>query len=344
MALQTQTISTQEIKPIFCWDIDPTQPLGTAHEDGHNGFVDFGILSYTIPYNSASLEVSPNLSGHYGQMESQGRHRADLSTWTFDTTFLGTTTALKANCLWAFGDGASPMVLNANTGIGNGTTSAMQMLHGVASNNHATVVFQNGGTDATEDDMIVKGAMIQSMTLKQDVAANAGQLTIDSTFFTAYPPLEDAISGADARAIDTVDAGVAPKSIFALTNGAVYLNAKDLMPLSWEITISRTLERVGTQDYSVHSPYAIAQTGPWEVTGSLVVKADDYSYDCIAELKGNSAGTNISLGDGGFDIDIPDAMVDSATLDNSGTFLTHTIPFRAFAASSTANIISITPA
>ena len=342
MAIETQVVSTQEIKPIFCFDVSTSQALGTAHEDAHTYF-DFPIISFSMPYDSSALEVGPNLSGHYGQIEKQGRHRRDQTVWTFDVSFLGTVNAILANCLWSFGDGASACELTPAIGIGNGVAGDMQMLHGAASKNHCTAIFRNGGTDATAEDLVVRGAMVQSMTLREDINANAGQLTCDTTFFTAYPPTE----AADSVSVDTVDAPNAVKSIFDLntdsTASAIELGGEELMPLSWEITISRTLERVGSQDYSSFLPYAVAQTGAWEVTGSVTVKADDSTYDLISKLKGDSAGINLSIDESsGFAIDCPDVMVDSATLDNSGTFLTHTIPFRAFAADTTSNIISIT--
>jgi hypothetical protein len=340
MALETQTISTAEIKPIFAFDTD-AQALGTAHEAADD-FYTLPVVSYTLPYNSATLEMAPNRVGVYGQIESQGRHRQDLSTYTFDVSFLGTTTAIRANCLWAFGDAATPMALTPAIGIGNGVTGDMQMKHGATSANHTTAVFINGGTDAAAEDLIVKGAMVQSMTLRQDIGANAGQMTIDSTFFSAYGPHE----AADDLTSDTTDTGT-PKSIFELnTNsqaGCLQLGGQELQPMSWEITISRTLERVGSQDYSSYLPFAVAQTGAWEVTGSMVVKADDNTYDLITQLKGDSSGINLSIdGADGFTIDLPDVMVDAASLDNGGTHLTHTIPFRAMAADSTSNIISIT--
>ena len=78
------------------------------------------------------------------------------------------------------------------------------------------------------------------------------------------------------------------------------------------------------------------------MTGSLNVKADDYTYDNAAGMQGNSTGVALSIAGTGLTISCPTVMIDNATLDNSGSFLTHTIPFRAFAASTTANILSIT--
>ena len=45
MAVEVQTISSQEIKPLFSRGTGSTQVLGTAHEDAHT-FFDFPIQSY----------------------------------------------------------------------------------------------------------------------------------------------------------------------------------------------------------------------------------------------------------------------------------------------------------
>ena len=340
MALELQTIASAEIKTLFSFDLDAAQELGTEHAAADD-FFDFPIISYGVPYNSATLELAPDRMGHYGQIESQGRHRQDLSTWTMDVSFLGTPNVIKAHCLWLFGDGDGTAALTPAIGIGNGTAGDMQMKHGAASNNHTTCILRNAGTDATEDDMIIKGLIPTSTTFKQDVGANAGQLTIDTSFFTAYAPLEDA----NTVAADTTDTGT-PHSIFNINTGsqagAISLGGQDIMPISWEITVSRTIERVGSQNYSTFLPYAYAQTGVWEVTGSITCKADDNTYDLIANLAGNSTGINLSIDEASnFAIDLPDVMVDAATLDSGGTNLTHTKPFRAFSASTTANILSI---
>ena len=338
MAVETQTISTAEIKPIFSRGTSTAQALGTAHEDAHT-FFDFPIISYSLPYHSSTLEVAPNYSGHSGQMDTQMRHRQDLNTWNFDVSFFGTAQAILSNCLWAFGDGASACELTPAIGIGNGVAGDMQMKHGATSKNHATIIFRNGGTDATAEDLTVRGAVIQSMTIKQDIGANAGQMTCDSTFWTAYAPTEEANAVATNITVDTSNA---VKSIFDLTDAAITLNSQEIVPTSWEITISRSLERVGSQDYSSYLPFAYAQTGAWEVTGSVNVKADDNTYDNVAGMKGNSTCVALTIAGTNLTISCPTIMIDNATLDNGGSFLTHTIPFRAFAASTTANIISIT--
>ena len=60
-------------------------------------------------------------------------------------------------------------------------------------------------------------------------------------------------------------------------------------------------------------------------------------------MLGTSTGVALTIAESsGFTISCPDIMLDGPALDKGGSFLTHTIPFRAFAASTTANIISIT--
>ena len=109
---------------------------------------------------------------------------------------------------------------------------------------------------------------------------------------------------------------------------------------SWNINIANGVTRVGSDLKGNAEAYSFPA---YAVTGSVVVKADDNTHDLIANLKGNSTGINLSIDESsGFAIDCPDVMVDASTIDTGGSFLTHTIPFRAFAATTSANIISIT--
>ena len=57
MAVEVQTISTQEIKPLFSRGTSNSQALGTAHEDAHT-FFDFPIQSYSMPYHLSLIHIS----------------------------------------------------------------------------------------------------------------------------------------------------------------------------------------------------------------------------------------------------------------------------------------------
>jgi len=313
-----------------------SKALGTAHVEGDQ-FDALPVISFTVPHDSAALEVASPRSGTLAQLEGQAKHRRDANIWTFDVSFKGTPTAVTYACLWAFGDGSSECLLAATSGIGNGTNNSASMTHNTAYTNAATVVFSNAGSDATANDVVARGCIAQSMTLKEDVGSESGQLVCDVTFWTAYPPVEEA-NTVSADATDTA----APKSIFSLS--ASTLNAEPLLLNSWELTMSRSLERVGSQDYSSYLPFGYVQTGPWEVNGSLNAKRDDSILDLIAQLQGDSTGINLSIDESsGFNIDLPDTMIEGpSTSDNGGAFQMQTIPFRAFAASTTATIVGVT--
>ena len=327
---ETNFQAQPNISLLFAKD-SSTTALGTAHGDADN-WLALPVISFTMPHDSAAIEVGPARSGTLAQLENQGRHRRDLNTWTFDVSFKGTPNAVLAVCQWAFGDGATSIDFNANLGIGTGTANAATMTHGTATANHTTVVFQNAGSDASNNDVVVKGCIVQSFTLKESVDSDGGQMVCDATFWTAYPPSE----AANSVSADTTDYA-APKSIFS--KSTTTFNSEALLLSSWEMTTSRSLERISSQDYSSYLPFGYAQTSPWEVTGTLVAKRDDSIYDALSVMQGSSAGVNISIDESsGFTLDIPDAMSDASTVDTGGSYLFQTIPFRAFAASTTAAV------
>ena len=130
------------------------------------------------------------------------------------------------------------------------------------------------------------------------------------------------------------------ENIFSLSTQNV--NSQPVVCNSWEITIARPLARVGYINTTDYNPYGYCQTGPYEVTGSLMVKRDDTIEDLATNLKGDSAGIAIDIAESsGFTISIPDAMIDNSQPEN-GDYMMQNIPFRAFAANETATIISIT--
>jgi len=309
--------------------------LGTAHADSDT-FKALPVISFSIPHESAALDIGPQRSGTHVQVEDQGRHRRDLSTWTFDISFKGTPTAINSVCQWAFGDGDGTNALLGTSGIGNGTSNSAVMVHGTSYSNHTTVIFKNAGSDATNAHVQMRGCIVQSFALKEAVGSDAGQLICDVTFWTAYPPSEVNTS----YTTDSSDTA-APKSIFSLSTST--LNSGAILLDSWDMNCSRSLARNSSQDYSSYLPFGYTQTSPWEVTGTLSAKRDDEIYDQLAIIRGSSAGVNISIDESsGFTLDIPDAMVDASTVNNGEGYLFQTIPYRAFAESPTDDVFTLT--
>jgi len=209
------------------------------------------------------------------------------------------------------------------------------MKHNTNTVNAVTLLFKNGGSDASNISSVMVGCFCTSMTMREDIGTNGGEMVVESTFVTGYRPVENTLA-ASSETLDTAT----PKNIFSLSTQNV--NSQPVVCNSWEITIARPLARVGYIDTTNYNPYGYCQTGPYEVTGSLMVKRDDTIEDLATNLKGDSAGIAIDIAESsGFTISIPDAMIDNSQPEN-GDYMMQNIPFRAFAADESANIISIT--
>lgn len=301
--------------------------LGTSHAAGDTwNFLQ--VTDFNIQHVGATLDVAPHKSGIYGQLESQGHHRPDTMMYEVTLTMRGTPTAVLKSCLPLFSEGSSAAALTpaSSTGV---------MKHGTGSTDAVTLLFKNGGSDATNISSVMLGCFCTSMTLRQDIGTSGGEMVVESTFVTGYRPVENTLA-ASSETLDTDS----PKNIFSLATQTI--DSQPLVLNSWEITISRPLARVGYIDTTDYNPYGYVQTGPYEVTGTLLAKRDDSIEDLATKLKGDSSGIAISLAESsGFTISIPDAMIDNSQPEN-GDFMLQSIPFRAFAASETATIISIT--
>jgi hypothetical protein len=306
--------------------------LGTAHaaDDTWN---ELQVVDFNIEHASAPVEVAPSRSGIYGQVESQGHHRPDTQIYEVTLTMRGTPTAVLKSCLALFGDGASACELTSASNTGS-------MKDNVSNANQVTLLFANAGSDSSEstpnDDVVMAGCMATQMVLREDVGSNGGEMVVETTFISAYQPVETALTPSST----TLDQA-APKNIFDLTTST--LDNEALVLNNFEITIARPLARVHHQGSgAAYKPFGYVQTGPYEVTGSLTAKRDDSIHDLIAHIKGDSGGITLSLAESSdLTISLPDVMIDNSKPEVSD-FLLQTIPFRAFGASETANIISIT--
>ena len=301
--------------------------LGTSHAAGDTwNFLQ--VTDFNIQHAGATIVVAPNKSGIYGQLESQGHHRPDTQMYEVTLTMRGTPTAVLKSCLPLFGDGTSAAALTPASSTGT-------MKHDTNTVNAVTLLFKNGGSDASNISSVMVGCFCTSMTMREDIGTNGGEMVVESTFVTGYRPLENTLA-ASSETLDTAT----PKNIFSLSTQNV--NSQPVVCNSWEITIARPLARVGYIDTTDYNPYGYCQTGPYEVTGSLMVKRDDTIEDLATNLKGDSAGIAIDIAESsGFTISIPDAMIDNSQPEN-GDYMMQNIPFRAFAANETATIISIT--
>ena len=249
--------------------------LGTAHANSDTwNFLQ--VTDFTFDQSSAPIEVAPSKNSLFGQLESQGHHRRDNIMYESTLTMRGTPTAVLKSCLALFGDGASEASLTPASNTNN--NSGGKMIHGAANVNAVTLLFENAGSNLADSlvDVSMPGCFATSMTMRQDIGTNGGEMVVETSFVTGYQPVESAYAAPSSKTLDTD----APKNIFDLATST--LDAEALVLNSWEITISRELARIGYQDSTNYQPFGYAQVGPYEVTGQLVAKRDDSVHDFAA--------------------------------------------------------------
>jgi len=309
--------------------------LGTKHPNsGTYNFVQ--VTDFNIEAASAPIDVAPSKNSVLGQLESQGHHRPDTQMYEATLTMRGTPTAVLKSTLALFGSGSSAASLTPASNTND--NSSTQMKDGGTNVNAVTLAFMGAGSDVTSKDVIMPGCMATSMTLRSDVGTNGGELEVETQFMSGYQPIQEDFVGSDSltRVLDTA----APKNIFNLSTST--LDSQVLVLQSYEIVISRPLARVHHQNTSDYKPFGYVQNGPYEVTGTLVAKRDNDIHDLDARIKGDSAGIALSLAESsGYTLSLPTVMIDNSKPE-VGDFLLQNIPFRAFAASESASIISIT--
>tara|TARA_B100001250_G_C19797508_1_gene789470 strand:+ start:720 stop:1712 length:993 start_codon:yes stop_codon:yes gene_type:complete len=305
--------------------------LGTIHAQD-DSWIAVQCTDYSFSVLGAELETAPHRAGTFGHVEGMGHHRSDTQMYEASVTCRGTSKAVQLAYLALMGDGASPMPLvpTSNTGV---------MKDATASASAVSLLFKGAGSDATKVDLAMVGCFATSVTLKQDVGSNGGETVLEATFTTAYRPEDIAAPTIDAI---TADSGIV-SNIFGLATST--LAAQPLALNSWEITASRSLERIGYKDTTNYKPYGYAQTSPYEVTGSLVCKRDDSIEDLLANFKGDSTGIALSLIDttgANLTISAPDVMINGSSVDSGGGYLLQTINFTAFAETESDDIVRVT--
>ena len=131
-------------------------------------------------------------------------------------------------------------------------------------------------------------------------------------------------------------------SVYNMNNGS----ARDLHIMSWEISLSRSVERIATKDYTNYKPYGYAMVGQFEVTGSITCKRDSSIENLLATLSSGAFALNLAEASN-FTISVPKACVNESTMDSGGSIMMQTIPFIAYsenpdASDGTENIFSLT--
>ena len=314
--------------------------VGTQPDDA--GLTKLQTTSFSIPEASVPVEYSAQRAGHFTMTASQGHHSQGTKMWTFDTTLRGTPKSVLLATEAVFESASSEATLNNDYTFPSAT-------YVTAAGSAATFEFRwiNGGSDATLHNMVMQGCVGTGFTLTEDIGSEGGELVCTISWASAFPP----VYSADDISSPAYDEGT-PKNIRSLASGTTGINGgalEELVIQSWELSVSRTIERISYKDQTdgSYAPFGYAMTGGFEVTGSITCLRNDDVYDLIDGNEFvNSTTVDINITeDSSFIIALDKCLLNEPSIDNGGPALTETIPFTVVGADnigSTVKMLGIT--
>ncbi|BAQ90706.1 hypothetical protein [uncultured Mediterranean phage uvMED] len=275
---------------------------------------------------SHSLGVAPfRMGGGSAQSDDMVRAQRHDRMYEISMTFLASDKAINRICLALFGDDDG-----ANSLIGS-MPAATTHSHGVASIVPVTLHFEDSDPDSTAAsglDTIFKSCMCTSFSLAGDISSEGGMVMGTATFVTGYAPALSALTFSGGTHVFNTSHvnffNMHDLSKTEINNGG----AQDLVLYSFELNISREVNRIGFDTASnSFDPLGYA-VGGYEVTGSLTVKRDVESKDAITFADTAEPVVAIDLDTTVFQIQAPKAILDTASINFDDDGWKTVIPFR----------------
>ena len=314
MAQETNYSPTQNVSVWY----QKESTVGTEPDDA--ALKRLQTTSFTIPEASVPVEYSSPRSGQFTTTASQGHHAQGTKLWTFDTVLRGTPESVLLATEAVFEDASSEARLENNYSFPHATYR-----FGQGSASTFDIRFENGGADSSDVNIECGACVGTGFSLSEDIGSEGGELVCTINWATAMMPVHSstALGGTDA-----FDTGT-PKNIRSLNAGTTVIDSEELVVQSWELAVSRPIERIhyGDTTDGLYNPLGYAMTGGFEVTGSITCIRNDDVHDLLSKFH-NSATADINIAESsGFAIAMNKALLNESSVDNGGGVLTQTIPF-----------------
>ena len=316
--------------------------VGGSADTDDTGFTQLQTTSFTIPEASVPVEYSGQRSGSFVALENQGPHSQGTKMWTFETTLKGTPESVLLATNAVFEQGSSEAVLNNNY-----TFPSVNFKDGAGSAKTFEIRFENAGSDSSSNNVICQGCVGTGFTLTEDIGSEGGELVCTINWATGYMP-NNVTGASDALGSPSYHTQT-PKNIRDLDFAETKIDSEPLVCQSWELNVSRTIERIHFKDQTGGSfkPFGYAMVGGFEVTGSLTVIRNDDVHDLLAKFyDGSTVNINIEETTASkLTITMPKCYINEPSIDNGGAVLTETIPFTVVGAddiSSTTKMLGVT--
>ena len=263
-----------------------------------------------------SLSVAPPRTGKGGMTQSDDMVKWQKHDRMFDIsiTFHATAQSIDRVCLALFGDGSTPNELLGSM------PSITAYSHGTSNTTPVTLWCENASHDGDTVDMYFTSCMCTGLTLSGSISDSGGVVMCTATFQTAYKPTEAALTFSGG----THTLLTAQTTMFNMHDlTTTTLDGEDLLLYSFELAISRPVNRIGFDSSNDFRPMGYS-VGQYEVTGSLTCKRDGEVDDAI----NNEAGMALDLDTGVYQITGTKVFVDEAGISFDDDGWKQTIPLR----------------
>jgi len=281
------------------------------------------VESFNIPIRSHGYSVSAPKSGLFTTTTDQSKHDGFGQTYSIDAQYKLTALSATRACASVLESASATATLSSGY-----TFPQANYVHGAGSAKTQTIALDMAGPGATNDTMVYTGCVGTGMTITGDVGTDGGELKCAVNYMTGYAPVagnyafDGTINNEAGSAYNVRDNIIAHTDVLG----------QDVRLTSFELSISRPIEKIGFQDASTHNfdGWGYAMTGPFEVTGSVNVMFDTSVELFIANLHNSTAGT-ITFGSGtsagDYKITLANCLTGEVSVDNGGPALMATIPF-----------------
>tara|TARA_R100001594_G_scaffold37383_1_gene67598 strand:- start:12 stop:1058 length:1047 start_codon:yes stop_codon:yes gene_type:complete len=324
--------------------------VGRSQDDtvDNAGLTKLQCTSFTIPEASMPVEYSAPKSGQFVTTADQAHHSQGTKLWTFDTVLRGTPTSVLLAMEALFEDSTSSPRALQNT---YSFPTASYKHDSTSTPNTYNIRFIDAGADNTKHNVVCRGCIGTGFSLTEDIGSEGGELVCTINWATGYVPDNVSAQADDDITSAAYDTGT-PKNIRSLASGSTGINGgalEELVISSWELNVSRTIERIHYADNTDggYEPFGYAMVGGFDITGSLTAIRNDDIHDLIdgGEFH-NSTAVDINIQESSnFTVALDRCILGESTIDNGGAVLTNTIPFTVVGdanVGSASDVVSIT--
>lgn len=318
MAIGTNFKSSQGLKVV----VGTEAVIGDGNLHGSGTWYQLPIIAPpTIIEGTSALDVGSQQVGNYIPNKHQMKQRLDNNMWEIQLQVIGTSGMHEySQGLYGLLGGSGTLASDYSPpDWTNGATNTFAEYP-------TQVIYVSGGShDATNVDQKFVGCVCKSAELSHSVDGG-GHPVLNLTFVTGYRGTSvNEVAGLTIS--DKSNDGFAHfTSLTTQRVGDISSANYDVRAYSYNVSISRNIERVGYKDTTNYEPYSYEMTGGFSVSGGITFKKDSNLANINNYFTNDTLGA-FHLSGTGIDVKLY-GLVSDATGDTGSAEIRNTVNFQ----------------